>query len=144
VVPADHAAGRVRAGSQADAAAGADDGDRLLALAVGLLIPTRSAADVFAGWWQLIERLGAAPRVLVWDGEGAIGRWRGGKIELTAECQAFRGTLGREVVVLRPREPEHKGMIERRMTTWSARSCPAAASPARRTSTPSCSSGWRW
>jgi len=40
----------------------------------GLLIPTRSAADLFAGWWQLIERLGAAPRVLVWDGEGAIGR----------------------------------------------------------------------
>jgi transposase len=25
----------------------------------GLLIPTRTAADLFAGWWQLIERLGA-------------------------------------------------------------------------------------
>jgi transposase len=79
----------------------------------GLLIPTRSAADLFAGWWQLIERLGAVPRVLVWDGEGAIGRWRAGKVELTIECQAFRGTLGAKVLVLKPREPEHKGIIER-------------------------------
>ena len=79
----------------------------------GLLIPTRSAADLFAGWWQLIERLGAVPRVLVWDGEGAIGRWRGGRVELTTECQAFRGTLATKVLVLKPREPEHKGIIER-------------------------------
>jgi transposase len=79
----------------------------------GLLIPTRTAADLFAGWWQVIERLGAVPRVLVWDGEGAVGRWRGGKVELTSECQAFRGTLGAKVVVLKPREPEHKGLIER-------------------------------
>ena len=28
-----------------------------------------------------IERLGAVPRVLVWDGEGAIGRWRAGQVE---------------------------------------------------------------
>ena len=33
--------------------------------------------------------------MLVWDGEGAIGRWRAGRVELTAECHAFRGTLGR-------------------------------------------------
>jgi transposase len=79
----------------------------------GLLILTRSAADLFAGWWQLIERLGAVPRVLVWDGEGAIGRWRAGRVELTAECQAFRGTLAAKVLVLKPREPEHKGIIER-------------------------------
>lgn len=79
----------------------------------GLLIPTRAAADLFAGWWQVIDRLGAVPRTLVWDGEGAIGRWRHGKTELTGECQAFRGTLGAKVVVLKPREPEHKGLIER-------------------------------
>lgn len=41
-----------------------------------VLIPTRTAADLFAGWWQLIGGLGAVPRVLVWDGEGAIGRSR--------------------------------------------------------------------
>jgi len=78
-----------------------------------MLIPTRSAADLFAGWWQLIEKLGAVPRVLVWDGEGAIGRWRGGKVELTGECQAFRGTLGAKVLVCKPGDPEAKGLIER-------------------------------
>jgi transposase len=56
----------------------------------GQLIPSRTAEDLFAGWWQLIERLGTVPRTLVWDGEGAIGRWRGGRVELTKECQAFR------------------------------------------------------
>jgi transposase len=53
------------------------------------------------------------PRVLVWDGEGAIGRWRGGRSELTRECQAFRGTLGAKVLVCRPVDPEAKGLIER-------------------------------
>jgi transposase len=77
------------------------------------LIPTRSAADLFAGWWQLIAALGAVPRVLVWDGESAIGRWRGGRVELTAECQAFHGTLAAKVVVCKPADPEAKGLIER-------------------------------
>ena len=79
----------------------------------GVLIPSRHAQDLFAGWWQLIAGLGAVPRVLVWDGEGAIGRWRAGKPELTAECQAFRGTLGAKVVVCKPADPEAKGLIER-------------------------------
>ena len=78
-----------------------------------MLLPTRAAADLFAGWWQLISGLGAVPRVLVWDGEGAIGRWRGGRPELTGECQAFRGTLGAKVVVCKPADPEAKGLIER-------------------------------
>jgi transposase len=78
-----------------------------------LLIPSRTAADLFAGWWQLISGLGAVPRVLVWDGEGAIGRWRAGRVELTAACQAFRGTLGAKVVVCKPADPEAKGLIER-------------------------------
>jgi transposase len=78
-----------------------------------VLVPSRHSADLFAGWWQLIEALGAVPRVLVWDGEGAIGRNRGGKCELTAECQAFRGTLGTRVIVCRPADPEAKGLVER-------------------------------
>jgi len=78
-----------------------------------ILIPSRRAEDLFAGWWQLLSVLGAVPRTLVWDGEGAIGRWRGGRSELTGDCQAFRGVLGTKVVVLKPREPEHKGIIER-------------------------------
>jgi transposase len=31
----------------------------------GLLIPSRRAEDLFAGWWRLIARLGAVPRTLV-------------------------------------------------------------------------------
>jgi transposase len=77
------------------------------------LVPSRHAEDLFAGWWRLIEGLGAVPRVLVWDGEGAIGRWRAGKPELTGECQAFRGTLAARVIVCKPADPEAKGMIER-------------------------------
>lgn len=80
---------------------------------LALLLQSRHAQDLFAGWWQLISTLGAVPRVLVWDGEGAIGRWRGGRSELTAECQAFRGTLGSTVVICRPADPEAKGVIER-------------------------------
>ena len=98
-------------------------------MAVGGAGPVPHAEDLFAGWWQLIEALGAVPRALVWDGEGAIGRWRAGKPELTGECQAFRGTLGTRVVVCKPADPEAKGLIERATTTWSARSCPAATSP---------------
>jgi transposase len=78
-----------------------------------LLLPTRQAEDLFAGWWRLIEALGAVPRTLVWDGEGAVGRYRRGGGALTAECQAFRGVLAAKVVVLKPREPEHKGIVER-------------------------------
>jgi transposase len=81
--------------------------------ASGLLIPSRGTEDLFAGWWQLISALDAVPRVLVWDGEGAIGRWRAGKPELTTGCQAFRGTLGAKVIVCRPADPEAKGVVER-------------------------------
>src|SRR3954471_267704 len=69
----------------------------------GILIPTRRAEDLFAGWWRLMVGLEAVPRTLVWDGEGAIGRNRGAKTELTTDCQGFRGVLGTKVIVLKPR-----------------------------------------
>jgi transposase len=78
-----------------------------------LLIPSRSAEDLFAGWWLLLKALGGVPRVLVWDGEGAIGRWRARKPELTEACQGFRGVLGAKVLVCKPADPEAKGGIER-------------------------------
>ncbi len=81
--------------------------------ACAMLISSRSAEDLFAGWWQLIERFGAVPRVLVWDGEGAIGRWRQRQPELTRECHAFRGTLGAKVIICKPADPEAKGLVER-------------------------------
>ena len=77
------------------------------------LIPTRCAEDLFAGWWGHLSALGAVPRVLVWDGEGAVGRYRGGRSELTADCHGFRGTLGAKVLICKPRDPEAKGLIER-------------------------------
>lgn len=40
---------------------------------MAILVPTRHAEDLFAGWWRLIHGLGSVPRALVWDGEGAIG-----------------------------------------------------------------------
>ena len=51
-----------------------------------ILLPSRRAEDLFDGWWQLISALGAVTRTLVWDGEGAIGRWRYGRTELTGDC----------------------------------------------------------
>jgi transposase len=77
------------------------------------LIPSRCAEDLFAGWWRHLAALGAVPRVLVWDGEGAVGRWQGGRSVLTRDCQAFRGTLGAKVLICRPADPEAKGLIER-------------------------------
>jgi transposase len=77
------------------------------------LIPTRTAEDLFAGWWSHLAALDAVPRVLVWDGEGAVGEYGGGRNRLTEQCQAFRGTLGAKVLILRPRDPEAKGIIER-------------------------------
>src|SRR3978361_2041147 len=42
-----------------------------------------------------------------------MGGGRRGRPELTAECQAFRGTLGTRVVVCKPADPESKGLVER-------------------------------
>ena len=109
--------------------------------AAAVLIPSRTAEDLMAGWWQLLAALGAVPRVLVWDGEGAVGRWRGGRSELTAECHAFRGTLAPRCSSAGRPTPRPRAWSSGSTTTWSARSCPAARSPARPTSTPR-SRGW--
>ena len=81
--------------------------------ASAVLVPSRRAEDLYAGWWQLISGLGVVPRVLVWDGEGAVGRWRARQPELTRECQAFRGVLAAKVLICRPKDPEAKGLVER-------------------------------
>jgi transposase len=56
-----------------------------------LLIPSRRAQDLFAGLWQLIAILGAVPRVLVWDGESAIGRWRSGRVGVRGCLRRYAG-----------------------------------------------------
>jgi transposase len=80
---------------------------------LAVLVPTRRAEDLYAGWWRLLEQLGAVPRVLVWDGEGAVGRWRARQPQLTTACQGFRGVLGAKVLICKPADPEAKGGIER-------------------------------
>ena len=49
----------------------------------------------------------------MWDQEGCIGQWRGGRQVLSREFQAFRGTLGMGVRLCAPNDPEAKGMVER-------------------------------
>ena len=129
----------------ADAVAGADDGDRLLPVALG-------GADPDPARRGPVRRLVAADRARsgrcrgCWSGTARArsAAWRGGRIELTGDCQAFRGVLGTKVIVLQARaSPSTRASSNAPTTTWSARSCPAGSSPARRTSTPSCRAGWR-
>ncbi|MER5628827.1 IS21 family transposase [Streptosporangium sp. NPDC002544] len=77
------------------------------------MLPSRTAGDLFAGHWALLSQLGAVPKTLVWDNESAIGQWRGGKPQLTAEATAFRGMLGVRILQCRPGDPEAKGLVER-------------------------------
>jgi transposase len=79
----------------------------------GVMIPSRQGPDLLAGHWELLSRMGAAPRTLVWDNESAVGRWRAGRPELTEAMNAFRGTLGIQVMLCRPADPEAKGLVER-------------------------------
>jgi len=82
--------------------------------ASALLIPSRGAEDLYVGWWRLLsEQLAGVPKTLVWDGEGAVGRWRARQSELSLDCQGFRGVLGVKVYICKPADPEAKGMIER-------------------------------
>jgi hypothetical protein len=58
----------------------------------------------------LIEGFGRVPRRLIWDNEGGIGR-RG---RLAAGVAEFSGTLATRVHQLKARDPESKGVVERR------------------------------
>ena len=78
-----------------------------------LLLPSRQAPDLLAGHWQLLQRLGAVPKALVWDNEAAVGSWRAGRPKLTDAFEGFRGTLGIRVIQCRPGDPEAKGLVER-------------------------------
>jgi transposase len=77
------------------------------------MLPSRSAGDLFAGMWALVSLLGAVPKTLVWDNEGAVGAWKGGRAQLTQDAEAFRGMLGVRIRQCRPGDPEAKGLVER-------------------------------
>jgi transposase len=74
-----------------------------------VMIPSRQGGDILSGMWELICRLGRVPKMLVWDRESAIG----GTGRVTAVAAAFAGTLATQIKLAPPRDPEHKGMVER-------------------------------
>jgi hypothetical protein len=76
----------------------------------GKMIPTRKTEDLLLGSWDLIRQLGRVPRRLIWDNEPGIGRGQ----RSAAGVAAFMGTLAARLVLLRPRDPESKGIVERR------------------------------
>jgi transposase len=77
------------------------------------LLPSRVAEDLVAGWWQLLQGLGGVPRVLVWDGESAVGQRRRRQTVLTEVAHGFRGVLGAKIWICDPGDPEAKGLVER-------------------------------
>lgn len=76
---------------------------------MGRMIPTRKTPDLLLGSWSLLEQLGRVPRRLIWDNEPGIGRRN-----VTEPVAVFAGTLATKVVLLAPRDPESKGLVERR------------------------------
>jgi transposase len=73
------------------------------------MIPTRKTPDLLRGSWELLSQLGRVPRRLIWDNEPGIGRGK-----LTEPTAVFAGTLATKIVLLPPRDPESKGVVERR------------------------------
>ena len=76
----------------------------------GQMIPTRRTQDLLLGMWELLGRLGAVPRRLLWDNEPGIGRGR----RLAQGVESFMGMLATKLVMLAPNDPESKGVVERR------------------------------
>jgi len=77
---------------------------------LGRMIPTRTTEDLLLGMWRLIGPLGRVPRRLIWDNERGIGRGP----NRSQGVPAFMGTLATRLVLLPPRDPESKGVVERR------------------------------
>jgi hypothetical protein len=75
-----------------------------------LMVPTRQTPDLLLGMWSLIKALGRVPRRLIWDNETGIGR-RG---RLATGVGEFCGTLATQIHQLKVRDPESKGVVERR------------------------------
>ena len=74
------------------------------------MIPTRKTEDLLLGSWELIQQLGRVPRRLIWDNEPGIGRGQ----RRAEGVASFMGTLATKLVLLPPRDPESKGLVERR------------------------------
>ena len=110
---------------------------------VGRMIPSREAHDILSGNLACLQTLGAVPKKGVYDNEGALVSRHGGKATLTDPFQRFRGTLGMEVIVLRPADPESKGVVERHNGYFETSFLPGRRFPRpRRLQRPARASGW--
>ena len=72
------------------------------------MLPSKSTPDLLGGMWTLLQDAQAFPSRLLWDNETGIGRGK-----LTDPAAAFAGVLGTEIKLLKARDPESKGMVER-------------------------------
>ncbi|NLT57209.1 MAG: IS21 family transposase, partial [Actinomycetales bacterium] len=75
-----------------------------------VMIPSRLGGDILSGMWQVLAGWGRCPRTLLWDRESAIG----GSGKPTVEAAGFAGTLGVRLQLAPSRDPETKGLVERR------------------------------
>jgi O-antigen/teichoic acid export membrane protein len=78
-----------------------------------ILIPSTKPEDLRAGSWQLLTRLGAVPRVLTWDRDGAFGCSQDGKADVTGDDHDFCRSLGTRLVTGEPSDAKTRGLIER-------------------------------
>lgn len=76
----------------------------------GRMIPTRKTEDLLLGTWELLQQIGAVPHRFIWDNEPGIGRGQ----RRAEGVASFMGTLAAKLVLLPPRDPESKGLVERR------------------------------
>jgi transposase len=95
---------------------------------LGRMLPTRRTEDLLLGSWELLQQLGRVPRRLIWDNEPGIGRGS----RRAEGVAAFAGTLATRFVLLAPKDPESKGVVERRNGWFETSFMPARsfASPA--------------
>ena len=73
------------------------------------MIPSRATEDLLLGMWWLLRQLGMVTHRLIWDNEAGIGRGR-----LVEAVDMFAGTLATRIQLLKPYDPESKGLVERR------------------------------
>jgi len=76
----------------------------------GALIFSKEFCDIAWGMNRCLTRLGALPKKLVWDREGAIHAGGGRPTEAFA---AYCGQLSLGWIILKPRDAEAKGALER-------------------------------
>jgi O-antigen/teichoic acid export membrane protein len=78
-----------------------------------VLAHSTCAQDTIEGWWQLLARLGAVPRLLVWDSTAAaLGQQQTEQNDPPGEFVKFCQSLGTRVITGTPGDVSSTGIIE--------------------------------